>query len=115
MKFKDTIEGDVVIVNLYGKILGGQETSICHNRVHEHLSSGKKYFLIDMGNVEWTNSQGLGMLIGCYVSVTKAGGRMALARSTNIKDLLAMTRLLQVFECYYSVEEAKQSLAAGTR
>ncbi|MFH1374360.1 MAG: STAS domain-containing protein [bacterium] len=110
MKFKDIVEGDLVIVNLYGKILGGQETAICHSRVHEHLNSGRKHFVMDMGNVEWTNSQGLGMLIGCYVSIKKAGGRVVLARMDNVKKLLTMTRLIQVFDCYDSVEEAKQAL-----
>ena len=114
MKFKDTVEGDLVIVNLYGKTLGGEETAVCHNRVHEHLSSGRKHFVMDMGNVEWTNSQGLGMLIGCYVSVKKAGGRVVLARMASVRKLLTMTRLIQVFDCYDSVEEAKQALIEGS-
>jgi anti-anti-sigma factor len=100
-------------MSLSGKIIGGEEATLCHGRIHEYLNLGQKNFVIDMGKVEWTNSQGLGMLIGCYVSVTKAGGRMVLARITNIQALLAMTRLLQVFDCYDSVEEAKEALTAG--
>ncbi len=111
MKFTDTLEDGVVLVSLSGKIMGGAETTLCHGRIHEYLNLNQKKFVIDMGKVEWTNSQGLGMLIGCYVSVAKAGGRMALARITNVRSLLAMTRLLQVFDCYDTVEEAKQALA----
>ena len=110
MKFKDTVEGDVVVVNLYGKIVGRQEVTICHDRVREHLSSGKRYFVLDMGNVEWTNSQGLGVIIGCCVSVSRAGGRVALARVANIRELLRETGLIRVFDCYDTVEEAKQAV-----
>ena len=113
MKFKDTVDADVVIVSLSGKILGGEDTVSCRDRLHNYLKADTKNFVMDMGDVEWTNSQGLGMLIGCYISVKKAGGNLALARIANIRDLLEMTRLIEVFDCYDSVEEAKKSLGIG--
>ena len=113
MEFKDTVDGGVVIVNLSGKIMGGESTVLCRDRLHDYLKSNTKKFVIDMGDVEWTNSQGLGMLIGCYVSVKRAGGNLVLARIDNVRGLLELTRLIQVFDCYDSVEEAKESLGAG--
>ena len=112
MEFKDTVDGDVVIVSLSGKIMGGENTVMCRDRLHDYLKSNTKKFVMDMGDVEWTNSQGLGMLIGCYISVKRAGGNLVLARITNIKEMLVMTRLIRVFDCYDSVEEAKRSLDA---
>ena len=113
MEFKDRVEGDVVIISLSGKIMGGEGTASCRERLHEHLKSNTKRFVMDMGDVEWTNSQGLGMLIGCYISVKNAGGNMALARIANVRELLELTRLIGVFDCYDSVEEAKESLGAA--
>lgn len=111
MKFKDTLEGDVVLMTLSGKIMGGEETTLFRGKIYEYLDLNKKGFVIDLNKVEWSNSAGIGMLVAGYVSAKKAGGRMVLANITNIKNLLAMTRLLQVFECYDSVNEAKEALA----
>jgi anti-sigma B factor antagonist len=110
MEFKDALEGDVVVISLSGKIMGGEDTVVCRNRLHDHLKSNTKKFVMDMGDVEWTNSQGLGMLIGCYTSVKVAGGCMALARIANVRELLEVTRLIEVFDYYDSVDEAKKAM-----
>jgi anti-anti-sigma factor len=112
MDFKHTVDGEVVIVSLSGKIMGGEDTILCRDRLHRYVDEGKKHFIMDMGDVEWTNSQGLGMLIGCYISVKRAGGNLLLARTANINAILEMTRLNQVFDCFGSVEEALSSFAS---
>jgi len=111
MEFKDVLHGDVVVVSLFGKIMGGESVTTCRGRLHDYLKSGKMRFVLDMGEVEWTNSQGLGMLIGCYVSVKRIGGDVVLARITNIRKLLQMTRLIEVFECFDSVDEAMEAVS----
>ncbi|MBU8934351.1 MAG: STAS domain-containing protein [candidate division Zixibacteria bacterium] len=110
MEFKDVLEGDVVVISISGKIMGGKDTVMCRNRLHDHLKSNTRKFVIDMGDVEWTNSQGLGMLIGCYTSVKRAGGHVALARIDSVRELLVLTRLIQVFDCYDSMDEAKEAI-----
>jgi len=114
MEFKDTTDGDAVVVSISGKIMGGEDTVECRERLYDYLKSDTKKFVVDMGNVDWTNSQGLGMLIGCYISVKRAGGHMALARIDNIRGILEMTRLNEIFDCYDSVDEAKRSLGVRT-
>ncbi|UCC45299.1 MAG: STAS domain-containing protein [Candidatus Zixiibacteriota bacterium] len=110
MKMTDMIEGKVVILELSGKIMGGKEIDRFHDKIHEHLKAGRKLYVVDMKRVTFTNSSGLGMLIRGYASVTKADGKMVLANITNIQDLLAMTRLLTVFDTYDSREEAIAAL-----
>ncbi len=110
MKMQDSLDGNIVVMALSGKIMGGKETTLFHGRIQEYVNLNKNHFVVDLGKVEWSNSQGLGMLIAGHVSAKNAGGRMVLSRITNIRGLLAMTRLIQVFDCYDSVEEAKQAL-----
>ena len=93
-------------LELSGKIMGGDEITRFHETIHEHLKADRKLFVVDMKGITWTNSLGLGMLISGYAAVAKADGRMVLANITNIQDLLAMTRLLTVFEAYDSHDEA---------
>lgn len=112
MEFTHKLEGDVVILSLSGKIMGGGDTVMCRDRLHEYLKSNRRGFVIDMGDVEWTNSQGLGMLIACYVSVKRAGGNLVLARTANVERILEMTRLNMVFDCYGSTDEAVNSFSA---
>jgi anti-sigma B factor antagonist len=111
VKMKDSLEGDIAVLALSGKIMGGPDATFFHGKIHEFLTLNKRKFIVDLANVEWSNSVGIGMLIAGLTSVVKERGRLVLANITNIRNLLAMTRLLRVFECYDSVEEAKQALA----
>ena len=110
MKMQDCLEGDIIIFTLSGKMMGGQDTTFFHGRIHEYLYLNKRNFVIDLNKVEWSDSSGLGMLISGLCSVRRAGGAMVLANITNIRNLLAITRLLQVFECYDSLDDARSSL-----
>lgn len=114
MRFKDFDQNGVVVLVLSGKILGGEEVQHFCGKVHEALSLDRNHFVIDMKDVEWSNSQGLSMLIACLVSVTKAGGRIVLSNVTSIHDLLVMTRLDSVFEIYDNLEEAIESFTVAS-
>ena len=111
MKVSDAIEGDVGIFELSGKIMGGDESTLFFGKIREYLNYHKLNFVIDMKDVLWSNSLGLGMLIAALATVKKADGQMVLANVTNVQDLLAMTQLIRVFETYDSREEAMQSFA----
>lgn len=112
MKFEDTLEGDIVILDISGKIMGGEETTMFHGRIHEYINRNKKKFLLDLSKVDWMNSVGLGMLISALTSVRNAGGRLVLANITKIESVLTITRLISVFEHYDDREEALKALQA---
>lgn len=110
MKFEDfEADGGVVVLNLAGKIMGGEETTLFHGKLHELIQSGKKKIVVDLKAVEWMNSVGLGMLISALTTVKNAEGRLVLANITNIESILAMTRLITVFEHFDSREAAVAS------
>ncbi len=107
MKLKSEVHGTVVVIELRGKIMGGPDSTIFRDEMQKHLDAGVKKVVIDLGKVDWMNSSGLGILIGGLTTVKNAGGEMKLARVTEkIKSLLMITKLVQVFESYETVEAA---------
>jgi anti-sigma B factor antagonist len=110
MKFEDHLESDVVVIDISGKIMGGEETTMFHGRIHEYISQNKKKFVIDLTKVDWMNSVGLGMLISSLTTIRNAGGRMALANITNIETILTITRLVTVFEHYDNKADAIKAI-----
>ena len=106
MKFEDSLQGNIVILDVSGKIMGGEETTMFHGRIHEYITQNKKSFIVDLARVEWMNSVGLGMLISALTTVKNAGGRLVLANITKIESILTITRLISVFEHFDSREEA---------
>ena len=109
MKFKDFLESDIVIIEVSGKIMGGDETTMFHGKIHEYITLNKMNIVIDLKNVDWMNSVGLGMLISALTTVKNAGGRLVLANITKIESILTITRLISVFEHYDSRKEAIES------
>jgi anti-sigma B factor antagonist len=111
MKFNDSVENDIVIMNVSGKIMGGEETTMFHGKLHEYIDQNKKNIVVDLSKVDWVNSVGLGMLISALTTVKNSGGRLVLANITKIESILTITRLITVFEHYDSRAEALQSFA----
>lgn len=111
MKFEDSLLDDIVVLNVSGKIMGGEETTMFHGKLHEYINQNKKNVVVDLSRVDWVNSVGLGMLISALTTVKNAGGRLVLANITKIESILTITRLISVFEHYDSREEALKSFA----
>ncbi|MFZ5980204.1 MAG: STAS domain-containing protein [Candidatus Zixiibacteriota bacterium] len=112
MKFDDLVQGDIVILDVSGKIMGGEETTMFHGKIHEYITQKKKKFVIDLARVDWMNSIGLGMLISAFTTVKNSGGRLVLANITKIESVLTITRLITVFEHFDSREDAIKSLTS---
>ncbi len=110
MKFDDFLEGDVAVIDVSGKIMGGEETTLFHGKIHEYIQQNKKSIVIDLSKVDWMNSVGLGMLISALTTVKNAGGRLVLANITKIESILTITRLITVFEHYDTREEALKAI-----
>ena len=109
MKFDDVLDGNVVTLKVSGKIMGGEETTMFHGKIHEYIELNKKSFVVDLKDVDWMNSVGLGMLISSLTTVKNAGGRLVLANIDKIESILTITRLISVFEHYDSHDAAVKS------
>ena len=109
MQFKDKVQDGVVVLEVSGKIMGGEESTMFHGKIHEYISSKQTNIIVDLAKVDWMNSVGLGMLISALTTVKNAGGRLVLANITKIESILTITRLISVFEHYDSRDEAIKS------
>jgi len=110
MKLSDREVNDIVILEPRGKIMGGPDASLLHDKLYECIQSGKKRVVIDLAGVEWMNSTGLGILIQSFTTLRNNQGQLKLARVTDkIQSLLTITKLVSVFEAFDSVDEAVAS------
>ena len=110
MRLSDREQSGVVILEPKGKIMGGPDASLLHDKLHEYIDQGKKNVVVDLGKVDWMNSTGLGILISGYTTLRNHDGVLKLANVTDkIQSLLIITKLAPVFEAYDSIEEAINS------
>ena len=110
MNIRDTIDGDIAILEISGKILGGDQIAYFHQKIRDLLDTGIRTFLLDFERVQWTNSLGLGSLVAAHASVTNAGGQFALCATDNIDKLLTVTHLRTVFAIHPTREQALEAL-----
>jgi len=110
MKTKVTERYEAVILELKGNVMGGDDTKDFNELLHKLIDEGKKNIIVDLSDVKFMNSSGLGMLIGGLTTMKKANGHLKLARVTEkIESLLIITKLITIFEFYESVDEAIKS------
>jgi anti-sigma B factor antagonist len=110
MRLSDREQSGVVILEPKGKIMGGPDASLLHDKLHEYIDQGKKNVVIDLGKVDWMNSTGLGILISGYTTLRNHDGVLKLANVTDkIQSLLTITKLVTVFEAFDSIDEAINS------
>jgi anti-sigma B factor antagonist len=110
MKIVERQVGDVLILDLHGKIMIGEGDDALREAVTRLVDGGRTKIVLNLAEVPYVDSAGLGEIVRCYTTVSRKGGRLKLLHLTKkIKDLLAITKLLTVFETYDSEEEAVKS------
>jgi len=113
MKIVERQVGDVVILDLHGKILIGEGDDALREAVNRLVDSGKAKLLLNLADVPYVDSAGLGEIVRCYTTVSKKGGKLKLLNLTKkIQDLLSITKLLTVFETFEDEAEAVKSFAS---
>ncbi len=110
MRIKEKINGDVAILSLSGKMMGGPETAELQHAVKSLLGDKITKVIVDLAKVKWMNSSGLGALMGALTSMRNAGGDLKLANITEkVQSLLMITQLMTIFKTYDSVDRAVAS------
>jgi anti-sigma B factor antagonist len=103
--------GDVSVVALKGRIVLGEGSRALRERIKSLVEDGKKKIVLNMGNVTYIDSAGLGTLVAAHISVKKQGTTLLLSDLGNkFHEVLQMTRLLTVFSVYPTEAEAISSL-----
>jgi len=107
MKIDTRTVGDVHILDCSGKITLGEGTMAIRNTVREVLKGDGKKIILNLGEVNYIDSSGIGELVSTFTTVTNAGGQLKLLNLTKkIQELLAITKLYTVFSIYQSEQEA---------
>jgi anti-sigma B factor antagonist len=112
MKTKVSERYGAVVIELKGNVMGGDDTKEFNELLHKFIDEEKKNIVVDLSDVKFMNSSGLGMLIGGLTTVKKANGSFKLANVTEkIESLLIITKLITIFEFYNTVDEAVASFS----
>lgn len=110
MKIETRTVGDVQILDCSGKITLGEGTMAIRNTVREALKNGSKKIILNLADVNYIDSSGIGELVSSYTTVTNQGGQLKLLNLTKkIHELLAITKLLTVFHVFDSEQAALSS------
>jgi anti-sigma B factor antagonist len=106
--------GDVSIVDLAGKITLGDGTGLVRATVKELIAAGNRNILLNLSNVTYLDSAGLGEVVGSYATVANLGGAVKLLNPQGkVKDLLQVTKLYAVFVTFTDEASAVSSFAAA--
>ncbi len=105
---KSTLQdGKIVILELRGNYVGGDETDELRDDIKKLSEQGNLKLVIDLGEVSYLNSSALGVLIAAHANYTKRGGQVKLCQlNKNLENLFVITKLSLIFDAYPSQVEA---------
>ena len=105
----------VTVLVLSGRVVLGEESNQLRTKLKELLAQGKTRLVLDLAEVKYIDSAGLGTLVAGYTSAQSQGASMKLANLTKkFDEQLHITKLVTVFEVHDSVEAAVNSFGSGS-
>jgi anti-sigma B factor antagonist len=105
--------GNVAIVDLSGKITLGENTGILRDELRSVLAQGNKNIILNMKDVGYVDSAGLGELVGAYTTATNQGGAVKLLHlQGKMRDLMQITKLFTIFPTFDNEQQAVSSFGA---
>jgi anti-sigma B factor antagonist len=103
MKIDSRTVGDIHFLDCSGKITLGEGTMSVRNTVRDVLKVGGKKIVLNLADVNYIDSPGVGELVSTYTTVVNQGGQLKLLSLTKkVQEVMAITRLLTVFQVYDS-------------
>ena len=112
VKARTEMNGKIAVIEIKGSLVGDGETDKFRTNVQDFIEQGNKCLIVDLGKVNYVNSSGIGALISAYTSYKKNGGEVKLSGiNNNVLNLLAVTKLIDIFEVSDTVNEAMDKFA----
>jgi anti-sigma B factor antagonist len=116
MQIDERTIGDVVVLDIKGRVQLGDGDEMLKDKVNSLLNQGRKKIVLNLADVPYIDSAGLGEVVRTFTTVSRQGGSLKLLNLTKrITDLLAITKLLTVFDTYDSEQDAVQSFSASAK
>ena len=104
--------GDVTVIDAAGRITLGEGASTFRDTVRDLAAKGDKKLLLNLSDVSYIDSSGIGEMVSGFTTVTNHGGQLKLlGLSKRVKDLLQITKLYTVFEVFDDEASAVRSFA----
>jgi anti-sigma B factor antagonist len=102
--------GQVTVIDMGGRITLGDGSALLRTTVRKLLEENRVRILINLADVDYIDSSGIGELVQAYTSVKNRGGELKLLHLTKkVKDLLQITKLFTVFDVYENETSAVRS------
>ncbi len=99
LKIEQREVSHVVILDVRGRIVLGDELGVVRTAVRNLIADGKKKIILNLAEVDYIDSSGVGELVGCFTTVKNAGGELKLLNlSQKVHDILNVTKLYTVFD-----------------
>ena len=112
MQIEERIVGNVTILDLKGKITLGEGDEVLKDKINSLIHQNRKKILLNLADVPYIDSAGLGEVVRTYTTVSRQGGQLKLVNLTKrITDLLMITKLLTVFETFDAEQDALKSFS----
>ena len=107
MKLTRERRGDAWVLTPHTNLMGGHETEELRQAIHEIAAGDAPKIVVDLGEISWMNSCGVGTLAAAHVSCVKRGGWFRIARiDRRIRSILLITKLILILETFDTVEAA---------
>ena len=104
--------GDVTVVDAAGRITLGEGASMFRDKIRDLATGGNKKLLLNLAEISYIDSSGIGELVSGFTTVTNQGGAVKLLNLTKrVQDLLQITKLYTVFEVFDDETKAVRSFA----
>lgn len=104
--------GDATVVDVAGRITLGEGSSALRDSLRDLVSKGHKKILLNLGEVSYIDSSGIGELVSGFTTVTNSGGQLKLLNlNKRVRDLLQITKLYTVFDVHDDEAAAIRSFA----
>jgi anti-sigma B factor antagonist len=112
VKLSNRQVGDVTVVDATGRITLGEGASTLRDSMRDLAAKGSKKLLLNLSEVSYIDSSGIGEMVSSYTTITNHGGQLKLlGLSKRVKDLLQITKLYTVFEVFDDEALAVRSFA----
>lgn len=115
MTIQERAVGSATILDLSGKLVLGDGDALLKDKIHSLVFQGRKQLVLNMGEVSYVDSSGLGALVASSVTAKNNGAQVKLVSLTKrLHDLLSIAKLLTVFESYDTEQDAINSFTPQT-
>ena len=115
MTIEERAIGSVVVLDVSGRLVLGDGDELLKDRVASHFDKGNRRVLLNVSNLSYVDSSGLGVIVASFLAARTVGGALRQVNpSSRLHQLLALAKLLTIVDVCKSDEEAIESLAVPT-